>query len=265
MEDKRIEKKNRLIKQVDFSPAGTTQKITGRIAARFSKDREVYHLLRNQMTEPVICGEEELLIVGMPVYTGRIPQVCIPSLRNLRGKNTPAIAVVVYGNREYEDALLELCDLLKEQAFVVVGAAAFIAQHSIFPSVGKGRPDQEDRKKIDLFSKNCMEKLQKFSVNELKPLQIKGNHPYRELVDIPLKPTGSKECNFCGSCVHICPAHAINRDNPRITDNKKCISCMACVQVCPTGARKLRGPIYQAARIAFWKKYSQRKEPEQFL
>ena len=265
MEDKRIERKNELVKQIDFSPAGTTQKITGRIAARFSKDREIYHLLRKKITEPVICKEKELLIVGMPVYAGRIPQICMPSLRNLKGTNTAAIAVVVYGNREYEDALLELCDLLREQGFVIVGAGAFIAQHSIFPNVAKERPDQEDQKKIDLFSKKCMEKLQKYPTSELKPLQIKGNHPYQEVVDIPLKPMGNKKCNFCGSCVHVCPTHAINRDNPKITDNKKCISCTACIQVCPTGARKFRGPVYQVARIAFWKKYSQRKEPEWFL
>ena len=84
-------------------------------------------------------------------------------------------------------------------------------------------------------------------------------------MNVPLKPMGSKKCNFCGSCVHVCPTRAINRDNPRMTDHKKCISCTACVQVCPTGARKFRGPIYRIAQIAFWKKYSQRKEQEWFL
>lgn len=265
MGNKRMEKEYKLVKQIDFSPAGTTQKITNRIAARFCKDSEIYHLLRRKITEPIVCGENELLVVGMPVYTGRIPQICIPNLRNLRGRNTPAIVVVVYGNREYEDALLELYDLLSEQGFIVVGAGAFIAQHSIFPNVAKGRPDQKDQEKIDLFSKKCMEKLQKNSINQFAPLQINGSYPYREWMNVPLKPMGSKKCNFCGSCVHVCPTRAINRDNPRMTDHKKCISCTACVQVCPTGARKFRGPIYRIAQIAFWKKYSQRKEPEWFL
>lgn len=265
MENKKIQKVEWKVKQIDFSPAGTTKKITGRIAAQFSKKREEYHLLQKEIVRPMVCQKEDLVVIGMPVYAGRIPQVCVPSLQNLKGNQTPAIVVVVYGNREYEDALVELYDRMKEQGFLVIGAAAFVAQHSIFPNVANGRPDEEDKKKIDLFSENCIRKLEQFSADTWTPLNIRGNRPYREIGEVELKPEGNKLCNFCGSCVHICPIHAINRDNPRITDKKKCISCTACIQVCPTGSRKFRGLVYQMAQVMFWKKCARRKEPEWFL
>lgn len=263
MEEKNIG--NYVVRQVDFSPAGTTKKITGRIAARFSKEREKYHLIQNEIIEPVVCKKDDIVVVGMPVYAGRIPQVCMQSLQNLKGNNTAAVAVVVYGNREYEDALVELCDILKSQGFLVIGAGAFVAQHSIFPNVASGRPDEEDKKKIDRFSKNCMEKFQKFSADTFIPLQVNGNRPYRDISDVELKPSGNKLCNLCGSCVNVCPTYAISRDNPRITNKEKCISCTACIQVCPTGARKFRSPAYQVAQVMFGKKCAQRKEPEWFI
>lgn len=258
-------KTNKILKQIDFSPAGTTKKITDRIVSQISREKDCYHLVKEPIKKSIICENKNVIVVGMPVYVGRIPEICIPSLKNLKGDHTPAIAVVVYGNREYEDALIELCDLLKAQGFLVVGAAAFVAQHSIFPNVAKGRPDRGDYEKIDLFAHMCMEKLQKFSVDTYRPLTVKGNRPYRPSSEVELKPEGNKLCNLCGNCVYVCPTHAINRDNPKITDKKKCISCTACMQVCPTGARKFRGPAYQMLQMMFSKKCAQRKEPEWFL
>ncbi|NMA72898.1 MAG: hypothetical protein GX963_01795 [Bacteroidales bacterium] len=47
--------------------------------------------------------ENELVIFGFPVYAGRIPQLCVPALNKFKGKNTPAIIVCVYSNRDYDD------------------------------------------------------------------------------------------------------------------------------------------------------------------
>lgn len=62
------------------------------------------------------------------------------------------MAVVVYGNRDYEDALLELHDILSENGFVVVAAGAFVARHSIFPDVAAGRPDRDDLDRMAEFA-----------------------------------------------------------------------------------------------------------------
>ena len=53
----------------------------------------------------------------------------------------------LYGNRDFDDALLEAADLLGERGFDVVAAAgAFIGEHSLTARVGTGRPDDADVK-----------------------------------------------------------------------------------------------------------------------
>ena len=49
-----------------------------------------------------------LSIIGVPVYGGRVPVEAISRLQRLKANNTPAVIVVVYGNRDYNDAILEL-------------------------------------------------------------------------------------------------------------------------------------------------------------
>ena len=178
--------------------------------------------------------------------------------------NTPAIVIVSYGNRDYEDALIELKNTLETQGFNIIGAAAFIAQHSIFTDVAKGRPDKKDIEIIDSFSKKCFKYLD-FYPNNYKTLDIKGNIPYRKISKMPITPSTNKNCNYCGICSEMCPVHAIDMNNPKNTNKQLCISCTACISVCPQHARKFSGLLYHFAAKKFSKKYKQRKEPEVFI
>ena len=63
----------------------------------------------------------ELVVLGVPVYGGRIPALAAERMAQLKGQQTPVIILVTYGNRDYEDALLELKTILEQQQFVVVG------------------------------------------------------------------------------------------------------------------------------------------------
>lgn len=48
-------------------------------------------------------------------------------------------------------------------------------------------------------------------------------------------------CGYCGACVSVCPADAIELVGTWITiDEEKCNSCKACVNICPVGALELR-------------------------
>ena len=129
------------MKIVYFSPNDTTRQVTTAAAAAMEPGGEQIDLLKAPLTEEVSVGAEEMLVVGMPVYAGRIPGLCLSSLACLKGHGGPAAAIAVYGNRDYDDALLELTDLLEARGFRVVGAGAFIAKHSIFPTVAADRPD----------------------------------------------------------------------------------------------------------------------------
>ena len=83
---------------------------------------------------------------------GRIPTQTLISLNQIKANKTPAIVVCVYGNRDYDDALLELKEVVESNGFTVISAGAFVAQHSIFPQVGQNRPDEKDLTKIKEFA-----------------------------------------------------------------------------------------------------------------
>jgi len=91
-------------------------------------------------------GARDLAIIGVPVYAGRVPEIAAHRLKEIKGAGTPAVVVAVYGNREFEDALVEMRDIAIAQGFEVVAAGAFIAEHSFSTDelpIAAGRPDSE--------------------------------------------------------------------------------------------------------------------------
>lgn len=252
------------VQQFYFSATGTTQKVVWKIGSHFSSDAGRRDILKEPFTSPETVDGDTLAVIGMPVYSGRIPELCVEMLGKLKGKNTPAIAVVVYGNRDYDDALLELTEILTGNGFFVFGAGAFVAQHSIFPRVAPARPDQSDMRRIAEFSKQCEAKLQQVTGGEA-PVQVKGNSPYKKAAPVPLKPSAGKECNVCGACARACPTGAISKDNPLVKNKALCISCAACIAACPQKAQAFRGVPYKLFGMLFERKCSPRREPEVFV
>ena len=103
------------VRLVYFSPTKTTQKILEGIA-QGTKVGTIEHL---DLTPPesktleLDKMQDELVLIGVPVYAGRVPLEAVAKLRRLRVDRVPAVIIVVYGNREIEDALLELKDLAR--------------------------------------------------------------------------------------------------------------------------------------------------------
>lgn len=247
---------------VYFSAAGTTRSVATTFAKELQGEIAEYDLLLNPQRQAVEFGAGETAVFAMPVYSGRIPTLCSEFLKQFRGQNTPAVAIVVYGNREYEDALLELCDTLRANGFVPIAAAAFVAQHCIFPAVATGRPDTQDQEEIRAFAAQCRALLASYTGSEA--LVVKGNFPYREYSASSMKPTGDDNCNACGICVEICPVQAIPPDAPRQTEESRCITCTACIWACPQRARGFHTPQYVAASQGFAERNANRKESELF-
>ena len=128
--------------KIYFSPSETTKKVVEQVAGNFNQPTENYDLLIfNQEKE---FSDDDVAIVGMPVFAGRLPKTAHERLAKIKGNNAKAIAIVNYGNAHVTDALLELVDLLKENDFNVIAAASTVSHHSIFDGVAVGRPDASD-------------------------------------------------------------------------------------------------------------------------
>lgn len=206
--------------------------------------------------------DNDLVLAVVPVFGGRVPAVALERLAALHGSG-PAAAVVVYGNRAYEDALLELSDTLKAGGFQVVGAAAFIAQHSIAPTIAHGRPDEADLDNAARFGQALLDKLA--GPEPAAPVMVPGNTPYKEWKGVPFHPSAGESCISCALCAARCPVGAIPTGQPNQTDPDRCITCMRCVSVCPRGARSIPAAALQATTAMLEEKAGTPRTPEWFL
>lgn len=249
------------VTKIYFSPSGTTKKVVEKLSENFKGNKETYDLL-NFNSAKKLSGDD-IAIIAMPVFAGRLPKSGRERLEKIRGDNTPAIAVVNYGNAHVTDALLELVDLLKQNNFNVIAAASTVSHHSIFDGVAVGRPDSEDLKKINEFGEKCREKI---SSSEPLQSEIPGNRPYVDYKQLPfIIECDETVCAFCYDCVTICPESAIPDDDPIDTDFERCSRCTACISICEENARKFAGDAFEAKKPVFEEANSERKEPEFYL
>ena len=180
----------------------------------------------------------------------------------MHGQGARAVLVCVYGNRAYEDTLVELEDAAQKAGFRVVAAVAAVAEHSIARQLAAGRPDAQDAAQLAAFGEKIQAKL---SAHDLSEPNLPGNRPCKKAGGAGMVPKATKACNRCGVCAAECPVQAISKDDPTKVDEKACISCMRCVSVCPQGARKVNPLLLSAAGLMLKKVCSERKDCELFL
>lgn len=255
------------INSIYFSPNGSSKKIINMISVAIGSClvEEINLNSIESRGKKREFKEDELVVIGFPVYADRLPSISDEIFNNIKGNNTPAVAIVSYGNRDYGDALLELKNKLEEKGFKIVSAAAIIGEHCLNTNVAKGRPDKEDEDKIREFANKTVEKIRNLeSIHSFKDVKIKGDFPYH-----PLKsqhsPSGDSKCIQCGICQENCPVDAISKEDYRKTDSEICIFCGKCIQVCPTNARDMKDESFLKFLVKLENMTSERKEIEEFF
>lgn len=249
-----------------FSPNGTTKEIVTSLAKNIGENIETINLtIKDIRDQHRTFGPDELVVIGFPVYADRIPAISKGILDCLEGTNTPVIAVVSYGNRDYGDALLELTSELEKINMTVIAGLTTIGEHCLNTEIATNRPDKKDHEILKTCGQEISDKIKNISnIAQVESLNIKGNHPYAPLKSSVI-PTGDSKCVQCGLCYKECPVKAIDPENFKITDPKLCISCGHCIQICPTGARDVNAEYF----VTFMKKLKEmtkdRKEIEMFL
>ncbi len=249
--------------QIVFSPTGGTQKVADILASKWDKPAENIDLSDPKIDFAAVSLEkEDVAVIAVPSFGGRVPALAAERLEKIHGNGAMCVAVCVYGNRAYEDTLIELNDAAVKSGFQVIAGIAAIAEHSIMHQYAAGRPDDEDRSELQGFAEKILAKI---SGGDMSAPQIPGNRPYKKAGGAGLVPKANHKCNACGLCAEKCPAQAISRENPRETDSKKCISCMRCIAICPQSARKVNSVLVSAAAMAIKKACSEKKSNELFL
>lgn len=244
-----------------FSPTGGTKKAGELFCEKISSNVKKIDLGAhdNNAEKP----ESDLVVIAAPIFGGRIPELVAEKLKKVNGEGKKAVTLVVYGNRAYEDALLELNHVAEEQGFEVIASAAIIAQHSMAPEVGKGRPDDLDRQAIHEFAQSVLDKIDS---NTNESVKVPGNYPYKEAMSMPVTPMSLPSCNQCGKCETVCPTEAIDiKEKAVVTNIEKCMLCMACTAVCPQHARILPPPLKEKMEQMLGALKTVRRENEFFL
>lgn len=251
------------IYEIYFSPTGGTKKAADFLAEGLQGDIVPVDLTdyTAQFQNVTLTGEDAA-IIAVPSYGGRVPAAAIERLSMLNGNNIRTVLVCVYGNRAYEDTLVELEDSAKQAGFLVIAAVAAVAEHSIARQFASGRPDVQDKSVLYGFAEQIREKL---SAGNTSTPEIPGNRPYRKAGGAGMVPKPTKDCTGCKICARECPVQAIDHENPKKVDEKICISCMRCISVCPHSARRLNPVMLSAVGIALKKVCSERKECELFI
>lgn len=246
--------------QLLFSPTGGCRRVDDILSSHLGADWQEIDLCK-----PVArfaFSSDDLCIVTVPSYGGRVPAAATERLKALSGNGAKAILLCVYGNRAYEDTLSELQDTLTAVGFFCVAAIAAIAEHSIVRHFAAGRPDADDAVILASFAEKIAAKLS--APAALPPLP--GSHgTYKPTKPGSLKPSTDAGCISCGVCVDGCPVDAISLAERAETNNDACISCMRCVSLCPQGARHLDPAVLDAVATALSAVCSSRKENELFL
>lgn len=243
-----------------FSATGTTCRVATAMGEALSTHFAV-PLTHSDFTTPaareqvIACSADALVIVGVPVYAGRVPNLILPYIESLRGNGALAVPLVLYGNRAYDDALIELRNVLEGDGFRCIAGAAFVGEHSFGRAVASGRPDAEDLEEAKRFADALGKKLQARDQSAAHvPVHVPGNEPIKPYfrpmdaggnhIDIrKVKPETTEACIKCQWCAKHCPMGAISLEEPAQIPGI-CIKCNACVKGCPKEAKIFTDPGY---------------------
>jgi len=265
---------------VYFTGTGNTQKMVRAVAKAACETlgcayEEYDFSLPAARADELAFADTDLVVFGTPVYAGRVPNVLLPYLtKNIKGNGALAIPVVTYGNRNFDDGLMELRNLMLANGLTPIAGGAFVGEHSFSTTLGAGRPDAGDMALANELGEKAAKKILSDAVNS--PVTVEGEDPIRTYYTprdrngnpiniLKVKPkTDTDKCINCGLCARICTMGSIDpRDVTSVTGI--CIKCCACVKRCPKGAKYYDDEGYLYHQHELEDIYARRGESKIFL
>lgn len=277
------------IKLMYFSPTTTTKKVVTSFGQALAGKMDMVEIEEIDFTleknRQIIYSfsDSDLLVLGLPVYAGRVPNVLKEFLATIQGNGALAVVFTLFGNRSFDDALVELRDIMNDDGFRVIGAGAFVGEHSFSKTLGKGRPNAKDLEEVEEFAEKIHDKLER-STHEDDPLKyfsaetdffVQGQVPYRPYYTprnmagdpvkmLKVKPKTLDTCTDCKLCAQICPMESISFEDPFQVPGI-CIKCGACIKFCPVEAKYYDDEGFLGHKEQIETTFSEPKENQWFL
>lgn len=247
-----------------FSPTGGTKKAAEALCAGFPLPVRPIDLSDAKFDFASLrFTPQDICVFSVPSFGGRVPGPAAQRMAAVQGGGALAVLLVAYGNRAFDDTLIEMKDLAEKAGFRCAAAVAAVTEHSIARCYAAGRPDEADTQELARYGGRIFAAVQSNTLPT--ELTVPGNRPYRAFGGVGMIPLPDDTCTGCGTCAALCPTGAISAQDPAKVNADLCISCMRCVAVCPTHGRHAEPEKVAATEQKLAKLCSDRKENELFL
>ena len=160
-----------------FSPTGGTEKVAKAITKNWKQIETIDLTLLDTDYTKISFEKDSLVLIAMPSFGGVAPGLALERLSMLKGNNAMCVVTAVYGNRAYEDTLLQMQDYAQTSGFQVIAAISAVAEHSIIRKYTAGRPNLNDYKGLAEFGDRILEKA---ASGALSTPVVPGNRPYKK-------------------------------------------------------------------------------------
>lgn len=257
---------------VSFSPTNNSKRVVNAITSGLQGiPVENVDLTYPDAVSAMQFGTKDLVVIGVPVYAGRVAPLAVKRLAGIVGNNTPAVIVVTYGNRDFEDALIELIDISENARFRPIAACAFVGEHSFSGTktpIANGMPDSQDLATAEAFGVKIGKKIGEVENIETTPCpEVPGNRPYKDgMGKLPFTPMLHETlCTQCASCITACPTGAISLKSKIEIDQNLCIFCCSCIKICPEDALEIDAAPLKQKRQWLYEHCRERKKPQLYL
>ncbi len=180
--------------QIVFSPTEGTQRVADILTENLGKPVRKIDLTDAGL-KTTHLEREDFAVIAVPSYGGRVPALAAQRLAQVHGNQARCVVVCVYGNRAYEDTLIELKDLAEQCGFQVIAAVSAVAEHSIMHQYAAGRPDRQDQDELRSFAEKILDKLNQSDTDSASALEVPGDHPYKKAGGAGLVPKANGNCN----------------------------------------------------------------------